>query len=409
MTIAIQSSSPTRSEFLSVMFERGFVQQCTDPAGLDSILSAGPAAGFVGFDATARSLHVGHLLSLMALRWFSRTGNRAIALMGGATTLVGDPSFRNSARPMLTAEQVGENVGAISEQVRRVLGHRPNVVIRDNADWLGKVSFIDFLRDVGTHFTVPRMLAMESVKTRLDDGLTMLEFAYMMLQSADFVELSRREGCVLQMGGSDQWGNICNGIDLSRRMGGKPLFGLTTPLLETASGQKMGKTARGAVWLDASMLDPLGFWQWWRNVEDADVPRFLRLFTEMPLDEVTRLASLGGSEINVAKKVLANSVTAIVHGESAAQTAAEQSFALYSDAGNAEVTQTVEAPEGIGALDLLVRIGFAGSKGEARRLIQGRGVRIDGVTIKDDAIRLPPTPRVDVAVGKRRKALVAIG
>jgi len=405
----IQSSAATRSGFLSVMIERGFVQQCTDLTGLDSILSSGPATGFVGFDATARSLHVGHLLSLMALRWFARTGNRAIALMGGATTLVGDPSFRNSARPMLTSEQVGENVAAISGQVRRVLGHRPNVIVRDNAEWLGEVGFIDFLRDVGTHFTVPRMLAMESVKSRLDDGLTMLEFAYMMLQSADFVELSRREGCVLQMGGSDQWGNICNGIDLSRRMGGKALFGLTTPLLETASGQKMGKTAKGAVWLDASMLDPFGFWQWWRNVEDADVPRLLRLFTELPMGEVERLSTLGGSEINEAKKALANSVTAIVHGEAAARMAEEKSFALFVDAGHAEVTHAVEAPEGIGALDLLVRIGFAGSKGEARRLIRGRGVRIDGVTIEDDAIRLSPATKVDVAVGRRRKALVAIG
>lgn len=230
---------------VQIMVDRGFVHQCTDLAGLDSILASAPAAGFVGFDATASSLHVGHLLSLMALRWFARTGNRAIALMGGATPLVGDPSFRNAARPMLTPSEVSRNIGVISAQVRRIIGHGDNVAVADNAEWLGKVGFIDFLRDVGTHFTVPRMLAMESVRSRLEDGLTMLEFAYMMLQSADFVELARREGCLLQMGGSDQWGNICNGIDLARRMDGRPLFGLTTPLLETASGVKMGKSEWG--------------------------------------------------------------------------------------------------------------------------------------------------------------------
>jgi len=404
-----ETSSDARSEFLSVMTERGFVQQCTDLAGLDSVLLAGPATGFVGFDATARSLHVGHLLSLMALRWFARTGNRAIALMGGATTLVGDPSFRNSARPMLTPAQVGNNIGAISAQVRRVLGHGANVTVADNAEWLGKVGFIDFLRDVGAHFTVPRMLAMESVRSRLDDGLTMLEFAYMMLQSADFVELARREGCVLQMGGSDQWGNICNGIDLARRTDGRTLFGLTTPLLETASGVKMGKTANGAVWLDADMLSPWEFWQFWRNVDDADVPRFLRLFTELPMPEVGRLSALGGSEVNEAKKALATAVTAIVHGEAAARLAAERAFALFAEGQSAEVTHTVEAPDGIGIVDLLLEVGFASTKGEARRLIQGRGVRIAGRTVEDDREMLASSPGIEIAAGKRRKALVAIG
>lgn len=404
MTDHSNSTCGTRSEFLAVMRERGFIAACTDERGLVERMSHGPAVGYAGFDATARSLHVGHLLPLMALRWFAATGNHAVALMGGATTLVGDPSFRNAARPLLGTEAIEGNAAAIEVQIRRILDPAGRVSIVDNAEWLGRVGFIDFLRDVGRHFTVARMLAMESVRSRLDDGLSALEFSYMLLQAADFAELARRMDCVLQLGGSDQWGNICNGIDLARRRDGRDLFGLTTPLLETASGTKMGKSAGGAIWLDPEMREPFEFWQFWRNTEDADVPRFLRLFTELPLDEIERISALGGREINEAKKVLATEVTSIIHGADAATNAAIRAVGLFEDGNDASATHVVKA--GIGVPELLVSIGFASSRGEGRRLIRGAGVRIGGTVVKDEFASFASTEGTEVRVGKRRRAIV---
>jgi len=394
-----------KSEFLSVMKERGFIHQSTDVEGLDAALAL-RSAGYVGFDATAPSLHVGHLLPLMALRWFARTGNDAIALVGGATTMIGDPSFRNSARPILSKEQIKRNVAGISDQIAGIIADT-RIRIVDNAEWLGDLPLLDFLRDIASEFTVSKMLSLESVKSRLGAGLTAMEFSYMMLQAADFAELARRCGCILQIGGSDQWGNICNGIELTRRKHKRTLFGLTTPLLESAPGVKMGKTAGGAVWLNSEMLDVDAFWQFWRNTDDVSVPRFLRLFTELPMDEVERLSSLKGNEINEAKKALATEVTGIVHGRPAAIGAQSRAEAIFVDE-IADPTHQISSSGPLSITELLVRIGFANSKSQARKLIQGRGVRIDGLVVANEHERADAGRILNVSVGRRRRAVVAV-
>lgn len=377
------------SPFLRTMRERGFIAQCTDLAGLDGLLGTERVTAYVGFDATADSLHVGHLVSLMSMRHLAAAGHRVIALVGGATSLVGDPSFRNTTRPMLTKEDVSNNIEGIRRNIAAVLGrHAGCLTVVDNAEWLGKAGMVDFMRAVGSHFTVARMLSMESVSGRLDAGqpMSMLEFSYMLLQAADFLELSRRHGCMLQMGGSDQWGNICNGIELARRTDGKSLFGLTTQLLTNAAGEKMGKTAGGAVWLSPNRLHPSDFWQFWRNVEDRDVERFLALFTELPLEEIASLCAAGGESLNAAKRVLADEVTAIVHGREAAREAKRKADCLFSDS-DAGPTHAVKTAAGrIGLLDLMLQVGFAGTKGEGRRLIRGRAVKVDGKTAEDEGL-----------------------
>jgi tyrosyl-tRNA synthetase len=379
--ISTMTSLPTAPEkpnsaFLQTLTERGFLNQCSDQAALDAAMRQGVVSAYIGFDATADSLHVGHLVSIMVLRWLQRTGHKPIVMIGGGTTRIGDPSFRDSSRPMLDDEQIAANMAGIRKVFTNYLtfGDGPtDAVMVNNADWLDELRYIPLLREVGRHFTVNRMLSFDSVKLRLDreQPLTFLEFNYMILQAFDFVELSRRHGCLLQMGGSDQWGNIVNGIELGRRMTGKDLFGLTTSLLTTASGAKMGKTASGAVWLNADRLSPWEFWQFWRNTEDADVGRFLRLFTELPIDEIARLEALDGAGINEAKKVLANEVTRLCHGDEAAAKAAETARRTFEDGELADglgtlVVQRVDLEAGLRVVDLLVEANLAGSKVAAK-------------------------------------------
>jgi tyrosyl-tRNA synthetase len=382
-----------KSDFLQVLTERGYVQDCSDLPGLDALAQAGGLAAYIGFDCTAPSLHVGSLIQIMLLYWLQQTGGRPVPLMGGGTTRVGDPSGKDETRRLLSLEQIEANKQGIRQVFGRFLrfGDGPNdAIMPDNAEWLGQLNYIDFLRDVGRHFSVNRMLSMDSVKLRLerDQELSFIEFNYMCLQAYDFVELHRRYGCNVQMGGSDQWGNIVIGIDLGRRMGTGQLYGLTTPLLTTASGAKMGKTAAGAVWLNAALMSAYEYWQFWRNTEDADVGRFLKLFTLMPLAEIDRLARLGGAEINEAKKVLASAATALLHGPAeamAAEATARQTF----EAGElAETLPTVEIDaaelgHGLGVLSAFVAAGLAGSNGEARRQAQGGGLRVNDRPVTD--------------------------
>ncbi len=383
-----------KSDFLRVMTERGFVHQCSDPEGLDAALAAGMVTAYVGYDCTAASYHVGNLLSIMMLRWFQKTGHRPITLMGGGTTRVGDPSGKDESRKLLTYDEIEANKQSLKATFAKFVDfdHGPNAAITiDNAEWLAPLNYIDFLREVGKHFSVNRMLAMDSVKLRLDreHELSFLEFNYMVLQAYDFTELNRRYDCTLQIGGSDQWGNIVNGIDLGRRMGLNQLYALTCPLLTTSSGAKMGKTAQGAVWLNADFLSPYEYWQFWRNVEDADVERFLKLYTELPLDEIARLAALDGSEINEAKKVLASEATALLHGRPAAEEAAEAARRTFEEGGLAEALPTITVPAqevsaGISVLALFVRAGLVKSNGEARRQIRGGGLRLNDVAIDNE-------------------------
>ena len=383
-----------RSDFLSVLVERGYVHQCSDLAGLDEKAASGSLVGYIGFDCTAPSLHVGSLVQIMMLHWLQQTGGKPLALMGGGTTMVGDPSGKDESRKLLTVEQIGANKAGIRKVFARFVrfGEGANdAAMPDNAEWLAKLNYIDFLRDVGRHFSVNRMLAMESVKLRLsrEQELSFLEFNYMCLQAYDFVELWRRYGCALQMGGSDQWGNMVAGVDLGRRLGAEQLYALTSPLIATASGAKMGKTAAGAVWLDAAMLAPYDYWQFWRNGEDADVSRFLRLFTLLPLDEIARLETLGGAEINEAKKILANEATALLHGREAAEAAAETARKTFEEGALAESLPTVDVPgsefdAGLGALSAFVRAGLVASTGEARRQIRGGGLRVNDVALADE-------------------------
>ena len=383
-----------RSDFLAALQARGFIQQCSDPAGLDEKALSGSLAAYIGFDCTAPSLHVGSLLQIMMLHWLQKGGGKPIALMGGGTTMVGDPSGKDETRKLLTVEQIEANKAGIRKVFSRFMTFgegKADAIMPDNAEWLAKLNYIDFLREVGRHFSVNRMLAMDSVKTRLarDHELSFLEFNYMCLQAYDFVELHRRYGCALQMGGSDQWGNIVTGIDLGRRMGAGQLFGLTSPLIATASGAKMGKTAGGAVWLDAALLSPYDYWQFWRNTEDADVGRFLRLFTLLRLDEIIRLDRLGGAEINEAKKILATEATGLLHGAQAALVAAEAARRTFEEGALAESLPTVDVPgsefdAGIGALAAFLRAGLVASTGEARRQIRGGGLKVNGQALTDE-------------------------
>jgi len=384
-----------KSDFLHTLSERGFVHQISDPEGLDAAAVKGPITAYIGYDATAISLHVGHLMQIMMLHWMQETGHKPIALMGGGTTMVGDPSFKDEARKLLTQETIEQNLAGIRSVFANYLDFSGPATMLNNADWLLGLNYLEFLRDVGRHFSVNRMLSFDSVKTRLDreQSLSFLEFNYMILQAYDFVELNKRTGCILQMGGSDQWGNIVNGIDLGHRMSDVQLYALTSPLLTTASGNKMGKTASGAVWLDSRLLPVFEFWQYWRNTEDADVGRFLKLFTKLPMPEIARLAALGGAEINEAKKVLATEVTAMLHGRDAAEAAAETARKTFEDGGLATDLPSIGLPRaelaaGLGALTAFVRAGLVPSTGEARRQVKAGGLRINDVALSDDRATL---------------------
>ena len=383
-----------KSDFLRVMQERGYIHQCSDLSGLDDKARSGALVAYIGFDCTAPSLHVGSLVQIMMLHWLQETGGKPVALMGGGTTMVGDPSGKDESRKLLTVEAIEANKAGILRAFAHFIDFgegKTDAIMPDNADWLAKLNYIDFLRDVGRHFSVNRMLAMDSVKLRLDreHELTFLEFNYMCLQAYDFTELYKRHGVTLQMGGSDQWGNIVTGIDLGRRMGLEQFYALTSPLITMASGAKMGKSAAGAVWLDASMRSPYEYWQFWRNTEDSDVGRFLRLFTLLPTDEILRLESLQGVEINEAKKALANETTALLHGYEAARTAAETARQTFEEGALAESLPTVDVPggefdAGLGALIAFVRAGLVASTGEARRQIRGGGLRVNDAPLSDE-------------------------
>ena len=415
--------STPQSDFMRVLTERGFVHQCSDAEGLDERAKAGGLTGYIGFDCTAPSLHVGSLVQIMMLFWLQQTGGKPIALMGGGTTRVGDPSGKDESRKLLTVEQIEENKQGIKTVFSRFLrfGDGPDdAIMPDNADWLTKLNYIEFLRDVGRHFSVNRMLSMESVKLRLDrdQELSFIEFNYMILQAYDFVELSRRYGCVLQMGGSDQWGNIVNGIDLGRRMGTPQLYALTTPLITTGSGAKMGKTAAGAIWLNPDMLSPYDYWQFWRNTEDADVGRFLKLFTTLTLAEIARLEALDGSEINEAKKVLATEATALLHGREAAAAAAETARKTFEEGALAESLPTVPVPRAVLEAGLGVLTAFGPeyaklvlSTSEARRQVKGGGLRVNDRPVTDErsvlrSSDLTPEGVIKLSFGRKRHVLL---
>jgi tyrosyl-tRNA synthetase len=449
----VTSDFRPRSHFLSVLVERGFLHHCSDLAGLDHIAKSGDLVAYIGFDCTAPSLHAGSLVQIMLLRWLQKTGGKPIALMGGGTTRVGDPSGKDASRQLLPLETIAANKDGIKRVFAKFLSFgdgKYDAIMPDNADWLATLNYIDFLRDVGRHFSVNRMLSLDSVKLRLerDQELSFLEFNYMCLQAYDFVELFKRHGCQLQMGGSDQWGNIVTGIDLGRRMGTSQLYGLTSPLLTSASGAKMGKTAQGAVWLDESRLPVFDYWQYWRNCEDRDTVRFLKLFTELPLDEIARLESLGGAEINEAKKILATEATAMVHGREAALQAvgaARKTFVTLEARGIAQGSasvvgawtpappapivarnlnpallkglRTIEIPAaeieaGLGVLTAFVRSGLVASTGEARRQIKGGGLKINDRTVTDERMVIGPRDlaggEVKLSLGRKRHVLLKV-
>jgi tyrosyl-tRNA synthetase len=413
--------SAYKSDFLQVLAERGFIHQISEPEALDARARSGAITAYIGFDCSAPSLHVGSLLPIMMLYWMQQTGHRPIALMGGGTTRVGDPSGKDESRRILTDDDIKQNLSGIRAIFTKFLkfGDGPgDAVMANNADWLNELNYIDFLRDVGRHFSVNRMLAFDSVKLRLDrqQELSFLEFNYMILQAYDFVELHKRHGCALQMGGSDQWGNIVNGIELGRRMLSAQLFALTSPLITTSSGAKMGKTAAGAVWLNADMVSPYDYWQYWRNTEDGDVARFLKLFTVLPLAEIARLAALKGQELNEAKKVLATEATTLVHGRAAAEEAAETARRTFEEGSLAETLPTVEIPaseldNGIGVLAAFVRAGLASSNGDARRQIKGGGIRVNDAAVTDEKMvltraQLTPQGVVKLSLGKKKHVLL---
>jgi tyrosyl-tRNA synthetase len=409
-----------KSDFLNVLAARGFIHQVSEPDALDSLAKSKAITAYIGFDCTAPSLHIGSLLPIMMLHWLQQTGHRPIALMGGGTTRVGDPSGKDESRKVLTDALIAENLKGIRQVFSRFLKFENaggNAIMANNADWLNSLNYIDFLRDVGRHFSVNRMLAFDSVKLRLDrqQELSFLEFNYMILQAYDFVELHKRHGCVLQMGGSDQWGNIVNGIDLGRRMANAQLFALTSPLITTSSGAKMGKTAAGAVWLNADMVSPYDYWQFWRNTEDGDVARFLKLFTVLPLDEIGRLAALKGAEVNEAKKVLATEATALVHDRAAADEAAETARRTFEEGALAEKLPTVEIPNAdlaaLGVLSAFVRAGLVTSNGDARRQIKGGGLKVNDAVVTDEKMLLTPallTPEgvIKLSLGRKRHVLI---
>ncbi|MBZ0164251.1 MAG: tyrosine--tRNA ligase [Notoacmeibacter sp.] len=410
--------SAFKSDFLRTMQERGYIHQISDETGLDDLFARETVTAYIGFDATAKSLHAGSLIQIMMLHWMQQTGHRPIALMGGGTSMIGDPSFKDEARKLLTPADIDANLAGIRQAFAQYLDFSGGEALMvNNADWLMDINYVEFLRDVGRHFSVNRMLSFESVKLRLDreQSLSFLEFNYMILQAYDFVELNKRYGCRLQMGGSDQWGNIINGIDLGHRMGCPQLFALTSPLLTTSSGAKMGKTATGAVWLNPDMLSPYEFWQYWRNTEDADVERFLKLYTTLPLDEIARLAALQGSEINDAKKVLATEITAMLHGRRTAEDAAETARRTFEEGALGDELPTVAFPAndleaGIGVLSAFVQAGLAASNGEMRRHIKGGAVRVNDSPVSDDRLVLTAADLKDgvikLSLGKKKHALV---
>ena len=410
-----------KSDFLRIMSERGFIHQISDEVALDELFSKETVTAYIGFDATARSLHAGSLIQIMMLHWLQKTGHRPIALMGGGTSMIGDPSFKDEARKLLTPADIEANLAGIRKNFTPYLtfGDGPGEALMvNNADWLLSINYVNFLRDVGRHFSVNRMLSFDSVKLRLDreQSLSFLEFNYMILQAYDFVELNQRYGCRLQMGGSDQWGNIVNGIDLGHRMGTPQLFALTTPLLTTASGAKMGKTAAGAVWLNADMLSPYDYWQFWRNTEDGDVARFLKLFTTLPLDEIDRLAALQGAEINEAKKTLANEATALMHGRDAAKQAEDTARKTFEEGALADTLPSVVLPAGAldagyGVLTAAVAAGLVASTGEARRQIKSGGLRINDAAVTDEKLalsraNLTPEGVIKISLGKKKHVLL---
>jgi tyrosyl-tRNA synthetase len=410
-----------KSDFLNILSNRGFIHQVSDAEGLDALAARSEIVAYIGYDCTAPSLHVGHLLSIMMLHWLQETGNKPIALMGGGTTRVGDPSGRDETRKLLTYEQIDANKDSIKTTFSKFLKFGPgksDAVMADNAEWLTTLNYIEMLRDVGRHFSINRMLTMDSVKMRLEreQELSFIEFNYMILQSYDFVELARRYGCNLQMGGSDQWGNIVNGIDLGRRMGTHQLYALTCPLLTTSSGAKMGKTAAGAVWLNADMLPVYDYWQFWRNTEDGDVERFLKLFTFLPLDEIARLAALKGQDLNEAKKTLATEATALMHGRELADQAADTARRTFEEGSLAENLPTIEVGKaeietGIGILTAFVQAGFVTSTSEARRQIKGGGLKVNDSTVTDEKMTLTakdltPEGVIKLSLGRKRHALL---
>ncbi|WP_018323026.1 tyrosine--tRNA ligase [Bradyrhizobium sp. WSM2793] len=410
-----------KSDFLNILQERGFIHQCSDFEGLDALAAKGEATAYVGYDCTARSLHIGNYLTMMMLHWLQQSGNKPITLMGGGTTMVGDPSGKDETRAMRTIAEIEANKESIRGVFAKVLRYgsgASDAVMLDNAEWLTKLNWIEMLRDVGRHFSVNRMLTMDSVRLRLEreQEMSFIEFNYMVCQAYDFVELAKRTGCKLQMGGSDQWGNIIMGVDLGRRMGTHQLFALTTPLLTTASGAKMGKTAQGAVWLNADAFSPYDFWQYWRNTEDADVGKFLKLFTTLPMAEIRKLEALGGSEINEAKKVLATEATALLHGREAANEAAETARRTFEEGALAETLPTVEIPRGeidagFGVLNAFVKAGLVASNGEARRQIKGGGLRVNDEPVTDEkmalsANNLTPEGVIKLSFGKKKHVLL---
>lgn len=413
-----------KSDFIAAMVERGYLHQCTDLEGLDAAAAKGPITGYIGFDCTAPSLHVGSLVQIMLLRWLQKTGHKPIVLMGGGTTKIGDPTGRDESRKLLTDEDIAFNMAGIQKVFDKFLTFgdgTTDAVMVNNADWLDKLAYIPFLRDVGRYFSINRMLTFDSVKLRLEreQPLTFLEFNYMILQAYDFLELARRRNCVLQMGGSDQWGNIVNGVELGRRVEDRTLYGLTTPLITLASGQKMGKTAQGAVWLNADQRSPYEYWQFWRNTEDADVGRFLRLFTELPLDEIARLEKLQGAELNEAKKILATEATTLCHGREAAEQAAEAARVTFEQGGTAADLPSVSLPrarlaEGVPAFELVVAAKLANSNGEARRLIRAGGIRVNDQAVSDETARfgldhLVVDGAIKISAGRKRHTLIRAG
>jgi tyrosyl-tRNA synthetase len=410
-----------KSDFLNVMQERGFVHQISDPDSLDALAQKRDLVAYIGFDCTAPSLHVGSMVQIMCLYWLQQTGNKPIALMGGGTTRVGDPSGKDETRKILSIEDIERNKDGIKQvfsQFLRFGEGKADAVMPDNAEWLTKLNWIEMLRDIGRHFSVNRMLAMDSVKLRLerDQEMSFIEFNYMILQAYDYFVLNQRYDCRLQMGGSDQWGNIVNGIDLGRRMGTPQLHALTTPLITTSSGEKMGKTASGAVWLNADMKSPYEYWQFWRNTEDADVPRFLKLFTTLPLGEIEKLSGLKGAEINEAKKALADAATTLLHGADAARQAADTARQTFEEGAIAENLPTVDVSHselgaGIGVLAAFVKAGLVASNGEARRQIKGGGLRVNDIAVSDEKMMLAPanlTPEgvIKLSLGKKRHVLL---
>ena len=411
-----------KSEFMAVMMQRGFLADCTDYQGLDDALSRGVTPAYIGFDATAKSLHVGSLIQIMMLRWLQKTGHRPITLMGGGTTKVGDPSFRADERPLLTEAQIDSNIAGIKKVFESYISYDDGptgALMLNNAEWLDSLNYLDFLRDIGQHFSVNRMLSFESVKSRIDreQSLSFLEFNYMILQAYDFLELNRRYGCLFQMGGSDQWGNIVNGIDLTRRVLNHEIYGLTSQLMTTSDGKKMGKSQNGAVWLNADMLSPYEFWQFWRNTTDADTGRFLKLYTELPIEECDRLGALEGSEINSAKIILANEVTCLLHGPEAAKTAEATARDVFEKGGVGDDLPTLtlaasDLADGISIVQLLVKSGLAGSGKEAKRLIAEDGAKLNDAPLNDASLILRADDMVEpikLSKGKKKHALVQLG